>query len=726
MSLTPDILSTCDTRLNQIATEVALSRTQDNLVPLYSLFSELSDYAQNEPMLASACKMAENRLSQLLDTGEAIDADCITYLEAFINWAQIAIDAIENNQSYNDFTYQPGEKNTAEEAAKGPELEIDANADTLLELNPDQDRELLEEFHTEANDHLEQIEANLLILEKNPTDAETLNGLFRSFHTLKGVSGFLKLIPIQRLAHEVESLMDHARKGKFTLNSGMITLILQVQDTMRSFVEQISKALHNNELPTETIPVSHLIAQAKRFIQIALGEIIDTAQSPVELSFTPPPTVTQAEAPATTSNTANTASEKTTTVAEQTATKIPFETKEAAKDPSKHAQSAEGATIRVNTVKLDNLMDMVGELVIVQSQLQEATRSPQGQNLLQRSLGQLSRISKDLQHTTMSLRMVPIKPSFQKVSRMVRDLAKSSGKDVELFVFGEDTELDRNVVEQIGDPLVHMIRNAIDHGLENPEERAKTNKPSKGRIELKAYHMGSNIIIEMSDDGKGINGAKVLAKAIANGIVAEDAKLTEQEIVNLIFAPGLSTAEKITDISGRGVGMDVVKRNIEQMRGAVEVKTALGQGSTFSINLPLTMAIIDGLIVGVGDDRFIVPTNSVKIALRPNKEQFTTLQGKAELLHWRGQSIPLIRLYKHFKIPAHTENPSEGIVVILEVFGKNYGLMVDSLVSKQEVVIKNLGNLLQNRPGVAGGAILGDGSIALILDPVGLCTTFLK
>ncbi len=723
MPLSLDALSTCDARFNQIATELALAKpnTQDGLVPLYSLLGELIDYTQNEPFMVEACRELEGKLSALLDSGEGMDPNCLNYIQAFITWGMEMIETIQAGGACTPFEYAiESDMAEATTQAAGPVLEVEEGLDILLELNPDQDRELLEEFHTEANDHLEQIEANLLVLEKNPADAETLNGLFRSFHTIKGVSGFLRLLPIQKLAHEVESLMDHARKGKFVLSSGMITLILQVQDTMKAFVTQIAGALQKGQLPTEIIPVSHLVAQVRRFIQIALGEIIEGASGTVEMSFKQP--VAQKSPEKTDSKSAPQKVASTPTPPAKT-TAAPFD----AKDAAKHAaNAADTATIRVNTVKLDNLMDMVGELVIVQSQLQEAARATQSQGLFLRSLGQLTRISKDLQHTTMSLRMVPVKPSFQKVSRMVRDLAKTSGKEVELFIFGEDTELDRNVVEQISDPLVHMIRNAIDHGLENPEERAKTSKPTVGRIELKAYHMGSNIIIEMSDDGKGINGSKVLAKAISNGLIAEDNKLTEQEIVNLIFAPGLSTAEKITDISGRGVGMDVVKRNIEQMRGTVEVSTVLGHGTTFTVKLPLTMAIIDGLIIGVGEDRFILPTNSVKIALRPTANQFTTMQGKAELLHWRGQSIPLIRLYKHFKIPAKIEDPTEGIVVILEVFGKTYGLMADDLVSKQEVVIKNLGNLLQNRPGIAGGAILGDGSIALILDPVGLCAAALK
>lgn len=770
MPLSSKNINLCETHLNHLATELALSEigTQNNLVPIYSLLNALVDCLKELEGLHESCKPVINHFSQMLDQAANFSENDTAYLGEFIEWACQMLEDVQMERPIHAFeshlnaakevavevareTRPPmpiqgtSEMPIAIEASAMPLAEInvpqviapDTRDDVLLELNPAQDQELLQEFKTEAADHLEQIEASLLVLEKNPSDADTLNSLFRSFHTIKGVSGFLKLVPVQRLAHEVESLMDHARKGKLILSSSMITLILQVQDAMRAFLQQITNALEQNILPTEVIPVSHLIAQVKQFAQMGIGGTIAQGEK-VELAFTPPPATPTESAPVASEaaapevvaknpsgyvTKASTASpfkpNNTPAPFKANSTHAPFE-------KEKGAPVAETATIRVNTGKLDSLMDVVGELVIIQSQLQESLQTAQGHSDRQRSFSQLSRITKELQRTSMSLRMVPIKPSFQKVSRMVRDLAKSSGKQVELHLFGEETELDRNVVEQIGDPLVHMIRNAIDHGIETPEDRSKAGKNPTGRIELKAYHMGSNIIIEMSDDGHGINAKKVHAKAISSGIVSQEDNLSEQDMIELIFAPGLSTAEKVTDISGRGVGMDVVKKNIEQMRGNVEVSTTLGQGTTFKIKLPLTMAIIDGLIVGVGEDRFILPTNSVKIALRPTAESLSMLQGKTQLLHWRGQSIPIIQLSKHFQIPAKTEQAVEGIVVILDIFGKSYGLLVDDLLSKQEVVIKNLGNLLQNRPGVAGGAILGDGSIALIIDPVGLCNQALR
>jgi two-component system chemotaxis sensor kinase CheA len=374
--------------------------------------------------------------------------------------------------------------------------------------------------------------------------------------------------------------------------------------------------------------------------------------------------------------------------------------------------------VRVSTDKLDSLMDVVGELVIVQSQLIETAREIGNTGtMLQRNVTQLSRITKELQHTAMALRMIPIKPTFQKMERLVRDLASDLGKKVNFTTSGEDTELDRTVVEQIGDPLVHMVRNAMDHGLEPMAERVAKGKSEAGSVHLHAYHQGSNIVIELRDDGRGIDPEKIYKKAVEKGIIAPGAVLSRDEILALIFAPGFSTAEKVTSVSGRGVGMDVVKRNIQKLRGIVDISSEVGHGSVFKIRLPLTMAIIDGLVVRVGADRFILPTTSVQVALRPARGSITTVQGQGELIEVRGKLLPLHRLHRRFGIPSDSENPWEGIVVIVETSGRQSALFVDEMISKQEVVIKSLGAFMQGLPGVAGAAILGDGNIALILDP---------
>ena len=387
-------------------------------------------------------------------------------------------------------------------------------------------------------------------------------------------------------------------------------------------------------------------------------------------------------------------------------------------------RAIENASIRVNTWKLDNLMDMVRELVIVQSQLQESSKEHIKENSsLLRIMSQLTRITQDLQYMSMALRMIPIKPTFQKMSRIVRDLSTKSGKKVMFEVSGDETELDRNVVEEIGDPLVHMIRNSLDHGLEDPSERAQTNKDDTSRVSPKAYHQGSSIAIELSDDGRGIDTKRIFKKAIKNEIVREEGQLSNEEIYKLIFAPGFSTAAKITDISGRGVGMDVVKKNIEKLRGKIEFESELGKGSTFRILLPLTMAIIDGLIFKVEADRFILPTASVKVALDPDEGMMTKTQGNQEVLNLRGKVIPLFRLHDHFQIQDAITNPKKAAIIVVETAGRPYGLLVDDMISKQEVAIKSLGSMMQGIQVVSGGAILGDGNTALILDPVSLVST---
>ena len=315
--------------------------------------------------------------------------------------------------------------------------------------------------------------------------------------------------------------------------------------------------------------------------------------------------------------------------------------------------------------------------------------------------------------------MIPIKPAFQKMERLARDLARDCGKKVNFTTEGDDTELDRTVVEEIGDPLVHMVRNALDHGLETPEERRAAGKPETGAVSLRAFYQGSSVILELRDDGRGIDPEKILATARRQGLVPAGGEFSREEIFELIFLPGFSTAEKVTSVSGRGVGMDVVKRNIERLRGRIEVTSEVGRGSVFQVKLPLTLAIIDGLIVRVGDDRFILPSTSVQMALRPTRESIVTIQG-GEVLDLHGKLLPLHRLHRRFGIPARAQDPWDGIVVIVESSGKVCALLVDEMISKQEVVIKSLGAFLQGLPGVSGGAILGDGHIALILDPIAL------
>ena len=394
--------------------------------------------------------------------------------------------------------------------------------------------------------------------------------------------------------------------------------------------------------------------------------------------------------------------------------------KPAAGDASaKSAVAANNAAgfVKVDTLKLDSLIDLVGELVISESMVvqdPDLLKSP-SRNLA-RNLGQLRRITSELQRTAMSLRMVPIKATFQKMNRLVRDLAAKQNKQIDLTLSGEDTELDRNIVEELSDPLVHMIRNACDHGVEKPEARIAKGKPGLGTVHLRAFHRGGNIVIQIQDDGNGLSKDKLLAKAREKGIVKPNEILSEKDIYNLIFAAGFSTAEKITDISGRGVGMDVVRRNIEKLRGKVDIDTVLGGGTTFTIYLPLTLAIIDGMIVSVGTERYIIPTLTVRESFRPRPEMISTLHERGEMVNVRGKLCPLLRLYQYFDQPTKVTSPTEGIVVVVESGDQTRCLMVDELIGKQEVVIKSLGGALKKNPSLAGGAVLGDGRVGLILN----------
>jgi two-component system chemotaxis sensor kinase CheA len=371
--------------------------------------------------------------------------------------------------------------------------------------------------------------------------------------------------------------------------------------------------------------------------------------------------------------------------------------------------------VKVDTGKLDYLVDMVGELVIAQSMIQHDPDLAARSQKLTRNLAQLTRITGDVQRIAMAMRMHPVSQLFQRMARLVRDLAKNSGKQVNLELSGEDTELDRNLVEELADPLMHMIRNAVDHGAEPPEARIAAGKDPTARIDLKAYHQGGFINIEISDDGRGLMRDKILAKARQRGLSGGD-NLSDQEVFSLIFEPGFSTAEQVTAVSGRGVGMDVVRKQISKLRGRIDITSRPGEGTTFILKLPLTLAIIEGLVVGVGKQRYIIPIFAVKEMFRPAPEALSTVPGGGEMVLVRGSLLPVLRLYSRFGVEPTSQEPSSGVLVVVENAHKKFCVLVDELMGKQEVVIKSLGETFKNVTGVAGGSILGDGRVGLILD----------
>jgi two-component system chemotaxis sensor kinase CheA len=378
------------------------------------------------------------------------------------------------------------------------------------------------------------------------------------------------------------------------------------------------------------------------------------------------------------------------------------------------------STIRVDLKKLDHLINTVGEMVIIHSMFHQSIEGDYISGKFEGIFMQLQRIGKDIQESAMALRMLPVGEVFQRFTRLVRELSESKGKKIDLIISGEDTELDKGVLEKIADPLVHLIRNSIDHGIESPEERLIKGKPEKGSIHLSAYQMGDSVYIEVEDDGKGLNKEKIIEKALSKGVITSSAALTDEQIYNLIFLPGFSTADKVTDVSGRGVGMDVVKRNIEALNGKVNIITTPDAGTVMSIKLPLTLAIIDGLKVLVGEDIFVVPITSVIESLRPKRQDVQTMNEKGEVINVRDEFIPMVRLYDQLGITSWKRDPWEAIVVLVSHEGKKLCLLADELIGEQQVVLKNLGKATPKINGIAGGTILGDGKVALVLDVPGI------
>ncbi|UWX91665.1 chemotaxis protein CheA [Enterobacter mori] len=396
---------------------------------------------------------------------------------------------------------------------------------------------------------------------------------------------------------------------------------------------------------------------------------------------------------------------------------VPKDTAAPARGEKPAARSSESTSIRVAVEKVDQLINLVGELVITQSMLAQRSNEldPVTHGDLITSMGQLQRNARDLQESVMSIRMMPMEYVFSRFPRLVRDLASKLNKQIELTLMGSSTELDKSLIERIIDPLTHLVRNSLDHGIELPENRVAAGKSPVGNLILSAEHQGGNICIEVTDDGAGLNRERILAKAISQGMAVNE-NMTDEEVGMLIFAPGFSTAEQVTDVSGRGVGMDVVKRNIQEMGGHVEIQSKQGSGTTIRILLPLTLAILDGMSVKVADEVFILPLNAVMESLQPREEDLHPLAGGERVLEVRGEYLPLVELWKVFEVDGAKTEATQGIVVILQSAGRRYALLVDQLIGQHQVVVKNLESNYRKVPGISAATILGDGSVALIVD----------
>ncbi|MDX9820598.1 MAG: chemotaxis protein CheA [Syntrophales bacterium] len=672
-------------------------------------------------VIAVSQEMGKTLEMLILDTLEDKGAGLASLGKGISRMQEIA-DSFKNTGGCPEEVPATAEKKAAAPAAEsaaadGEPQEAQSAAPTAAKQDEEvkiQDEALLKDFITEGLEYIDQIEVNILNLEKNPTDKDYINAIFRPFHSIKGVASFLNLEAIRELAHNLENLLDKARNGELQVTSPVIDVVLDGADLLKTMIGQWKEILEGRRSAPDGMDLSGMYYRISKILQgeedappQKLGEILvnEGVISKNDLD-----------------DGLKTISSSNKKIGETLISGGKATPKQVAQALRKQAdQVGDASTIRVDTRKLDDLIDMVGELVITQSMIeQNVSLQSNADRKLLRNLSQFFRITAGLQRSSTSLRMIPIKQTFQRMSRLVRDLSKNAGKLIDVEMVGEDTEIDRNMVDEIYNPLVHMIRNSVDHGVETPEDRVRAGKPERGLIQLKAYHRGGNIVIEIGDDGRGLCKQKILDKAVRNGLVAAHDVLTDQEICRLIFLPGLSTAEKVTDVSGRGVGMDVVKQAVEKLRGKIEIDSTEGRGTTFTTSFPLTMAIIDGMIVKVGKERYILPTTAIRQALRPAKESYNNVVGQGEMINVMGRLLPVVRLYDHFGIQPQHKNPWDAIVVVVDGAGRSKCLLVDQIIGKAEVVIKSLGAELKKVKGVSGGAILGDGQIGLILDPEGL------
>lgn len=601
---------------------------------------------------------------------------------------------------------------------------------------PDVDMTVVGEFVTECLDYIASAEGALLALENDPYDKESIDTVFRAFHTVKGVSAMLEMTAISHLAHQAESLLSPVRDGSAKFTATTANLSLRSVDMIKACMDKVQEALNGGapNCPAGYDDLLHELAHPEVAAKSGGNAQVPEAAPPPPPP-PPPPPVAAAAAPRPVAAAGSPAPVAAAPAPAAAAAPPPppppppaaagggDEGGEAKKRPEqrKPAESAVESSIRVRTDRLDRLIDLVGELVIAHSMVAQDDTLLHGANHdLVKKVTHTGKIVRELQDLSMSLRMVPLKSTFQNMQRVVRDVARKCGKLVDFVTDGEDTEIDRNMANLISDPLVHMVRNSVDHGIEVPEVREKNGKSRSGRVRLAAYHASGNVIVELSDDGGGLDRDKIFKRAIDKGLIDGNKVLSDNEVYNIIFEPGFSTKEAVTDVSGRGVGMDVVRRNIEALKGRIEITSQLGSGTTFLIYLPLTLAVTDGMLVRVGNERYIVPTVSINMSLRPEQRQLSTVSGRGEMLILRGSLIPIFRLHRLFEINGAVEDPTQGLVVIVNDGGQHCGLLVDELLGQRQVVAKTLGAGLGRVEGVSGGAILGDGRVGLILDPAGI------
>ena len=637
-------------------------------------------------------------------------------------------------------------------------------------------------FFEESLEGLDAMETALLALDEGG-DAELVHSIFRAAHSIKGGAATFGFPEMAAFTHEAESLLDQVREGRRAIDKVIVELMLRTVDCLRGMFDRAqngqpladeqSEALKqelaaaaghstpaaaskaavksaassgwviqfrphksmlaggndplrllrelaalgqlNVEAQFDRLPAWHALDPSECHLgwrieltgsatREAIASVFEWVEDECDLSVEPLVAAATAPAP----------------VVEAIATPV------AASAPSGNARAAassnDAGSVRVAIDKIDGLIDLVGELVITQAMLDQFREEfdPSRLALLQQGLAQLARHTRSLQESVMGIRMLPIGSVFNRFPRLVRDLSQKLGKQVKLDLVGEHTELDKTVLEKIGDPLVHLVRNAIDHGLEIPEKRRASGKGDVGTLRLEAFHRGGSIVVEIVDDGAGLNREAIIAKALQKGLIKSGDNITDEEVGELIFQPGFSTAAVTTDLSGRGVGMDVVRRNVVDLGGTVAIKSRPGAGTTFTITLPLTLAIIDGLTTAVGDECYIVPLVSIVESIQLPADAVRTVTGGGELFRFRGEYLPIIRLHEQFGCANARQNIEEGLVIVVESDGTQVGLFIDELIGQQQAVVKSLEANYRRVDGISGATILADGSVALITDVAGL------
>lgn len=609
------------------------------------------------------------------------------------------------------------------------------------------EKEVKLDFLAEAIQLLDDSEQAFLALESDKNNSNLMNEIFRLAHNLKGTSRAVGFGDVAEFTHEMENLILKVKEGHIQITDAIVSLLLECNDHVSIMIKTLNMDLDSRFSSVDIIAKIHLALTGQLIVASAPVHSEASVASITEETFSmsdsisaediallesferdlaaPGPSLSedQKEDRARSFFPTEGVKPKLSVASEATIEKAEscVETKKTATNKG----ATEDDSIRVSLARVEMLNNVVGELVIIQTVLNQH-REEISNPLMLKSLSHLAKLSKEIQNISMSLRMVPLKQTLQKMQRIVRDTSKALDKKVHLELIGEETEIDKTVLEHLADPLVHIVRNAVDHGLESTQERLMSGKSEEGRVSIRAFHEGNNLVIEIRDDGKGINPKIIREKAIEKKVISANSNLSDDELVNLIFHPGFSTKDAVSEISGRGVGMDVVKTNIEKLSGEVKVVTEMGKGSVFKVVLPLTLAIIEAMVTQIGEERYIIPLGQIYESLSPTPDIVHHVNGVGDCLKLRGQVIPMFRISTALQRPFKEKPVHEQIAIIVNSEDKNFAVLVDDILHQQQVVIKKLGEEIKNQKGFMGSSILGDGRPAFILDLIELFSGTMK